>query len=478
MTSRDVSAGTAATLDDATIGIEPAPPELRRLGAFDIAVLWGDLAVGILVLAAGALLVAPSASGGLGMNLGRALIAIAIGSVAGSLLLALVGVAGHARAEPTMALLRPVLGRRGSYLASVVNATQLVGWTAFEFWAMAHFASRASRSVFGFGAYDLWLAVVAVVCTALACWGPIRFVRLWLERGGLWVVVVTCGALTVYLLTRHGLGGDLSTGAHGASLPVGVDLVIAQPVSWLAAVADYNRFARRRRSQFVGTWAGYTIGNAWFYALGALLVLTAHLSDASPDGVAASILGLSATAALGLVVLVALLGGETHEGFADIYSTAISVRNILPGLPQRLVVVAVGVVGAGLAAVATLGSYEAFLILLGSVFVPLFVVMLAEWVNGALRPGQPEPATRPPMIAAWLAGIALYQWIVAPGTLPAWWTRIVRHVLPGAGTHTGWGASLPCFAATGLAVLTIGWVSRRLRPPRPPPTPLWDRRVA
>jgi len=213
----------------------------------------------------------------------------------------------------------------------------------------------------------------------------------------------------------------------------------------------------------LGTWAGYTVGNTWFYALGALLVLNARLTDASPDGVAASILGLSATAALGLVVLVALVGGETHEGFADIYPAAISVRNIVPGMPQRLLVVAVGVVGAGLAAVVTVGIYEAFLILLGSVFVPLFAVMLAEWVNGALQPGQPEPGIRPLMIAAWLAGIALYQWIVAPGTLPAWWTRVVGDVLPGAGTHTGWGASLPCFAATGIAALAIGWVSRRLR---------------
>ena len=38
-------------------GIEPVPPELRRLGLLDQAVLWGNLGVSLLVLVAGALLV-------------------------------------------------------------------------------------------------------------------------------------------------------------------------------------------------------------------------------------------------------------------------------------------------------------------------------------------------------------------------------------------------------------------------------------
>ena len=38
-------------------GIEPVPPDLRRLGFLDQAVLWGNLGVSLLVLVAGALLV-------------------------------------------------------------------------------------------------------------------------------------------------------------------------------------------------------------------------------------------------------------------------------------------------------------------------------------------------------------------------------------------------------------------------------------
>jgi putative hydroxymethylpyrimidine transporter CytX len=454
---------TSAPLDDTTLGIEPVPSALRRLGAFDIGVLWGDLAVGVLVLAAGALMVAPASASGLGMDLRTALIAMVVGSAAGALLLALVGLAGHDRGVPTMVLLRPVLGRRGSYGASVINLVQLVGWTSFEFWAMGHFASRVSEEVFGFSGFDLWVVVAAVSCTVLALLGPIRFVKWWLEKAGLWIVLGCCGFLTAYLLTRHGLGHLLAARRHGAPLAVGIDLVVAQPVSWLPGVADYNRFSTRRRANFVGTFGGYALGNLWFYALGALLVLTAGLSDASPSGIAASVLGLSASAAAGVVLLVSLLGGETHEAFADIYSAAVSAQNVVPRLRQRPAVIAIGGLSAVIAALVTLGSYETFLFLLGSVFVPLFAVLLADWAAGGLRvpPAEMDPSLRPGMVAAWLAGFAVYHWVVAAGTMPAWWSRWVADVLPAAGRHSGWGASLPCFTVTFAVALAVSATSRR-----------------
>src|SRR5947208_9400628 len=104
-------------------GVRPVPPEHRRLSGFDFGVLWGDLAIGLLVLLTGALLV-PS------LGFPAALLAIGVGSVIGCVPLALVAYAGAREAVPTMVLFRPVLGIRGSYLPSVLNIVQRVGWTA------------------------------------------------------------------------------------------------------------------------------------------------------------------------------------------------------------------------------------------------------------------------------------------------------------------------------------------------------------
>src|SRR2546426_12749541 len=46
-------------------GVEPVPPSLRVLRTFDVFVLWSSLGVGLLVLAAGALLIG---GGGLGFG--------------------------------------------------------------------------------------------------------------------------------------------------------------------------------------------------------------------------------------------------------------------------------------------------------------------------------------------------------------------------------------------------------------------------
>src|SRR5438105_9147148 len=170
-------------------GIRPVPPEHRRLSGVDFAVLWGDLAIGLLVLLTGALLV-PA------LGLPTALLAIVVGSLVGCVPLALVAYAGAREAVPTMVLFRPVLGRRGSYLPSILNIVQLVGWTGFEFWAMSLVANQMSVRVFGFSNRWMWLAVVAVVCTLLALGGPILVVRRWLERFGAWVVAGVAAWIT------------------------------------------------------------------------------------------------------------------------------------------------------------------------------------------------------------------------------------------------------------------------------------------
>lgn len=445
-------------------GIRPVPPEHRRLSGPDFAVLWGDLSLGLLVLLTGALLV-PS------LGFPRALLAIFVGSVLGCIPLALVGYAGAREGLPGMVLFRPVLGTRGSYIPSVLNIVQLVGWTGFELWAMSLVANQMSARLFHFSSYWLWLAVVSLVCTGLALGGPVLVVRRWLERFGAWVVAAVAAWITIRAFGSADIGALWQRpGAGGFGLWLAVDLVIAMPVSWLPLVADYNRFARKGVSAAVGTYAGYALGNAWFYALGALLVLGAGLSDATPAGLGQAIAALAG----GWVVLLALLVGETDEAFADIYSAAVSSQNIRPGIRQRWAIAGVGAAGAAMAAwlgqrpQTALGTYESFLFLMGSVFVPLFGVFVADYFLLGRRaergrpPGGEEGGGRAHRLnagalAAWLVGFLIYQWSVPTG--PAAWQSVVRSVFRGwlhlpfplAGSAAG--ASVPAF----LAALALYW---------------------
>ncbi|GAB4557797.1 MAG: putative hydroxymethylpyrimidine transporter CytX [Anaerolineae bacterium] len=350
-------------------GIQPVPADQRSLRGIDIFVLWSSLGVGLLVLEAGALLVP-------GMSPLQALAAIVLGTAIGNLLLALTGVAGSDHGIPTMVLLRPVLGRRGSYIATALNVAQLIGWTAFELWVIGLAANQVSQALFGFSSYGLWLTLFAVWCTLLALGGPLIVVRQWLEKFGVWLVYGVSAWMTVYLFTHYDISALLrQTGTGELPFWLGVDLVVAMPISWMPLVADYNRFVRRPRAAFWGTYLGYLVANVWFYGLGALFILTANVAEPTPEHLITAIMAMTG----GIVALLVILVDETDNAFADIYSTAVSIQNVFPQIGQRALVLLTGAVGLVLAAFLTMSQYFNFLLLIGSFFVPLFGVMLADY---------------------------------------------------------------------------------------------------
>jgi putative hydroxymethylpyrimidine transporter CytX len=426
-------------------GIQPVPTKHRTLRFVDFFVLWSSLGVGLLVLEAGALLVP-------GLSPLHALAAILVGTLVGNLLLALAGVAGADHGLPTMVLLRPVLGQRGSFLPSALNLIQLIGWTAFEFWAISLAASRISSTLFGFDGYGLWLIVFAVVCTLLALGGPLVVVRQWLEKFGVWLVYGATLWMTIALFVQYDVLALLRQPGTG-ELPfwLAVDLAVAMPVSWLPLVADFTRFAKKPRAAFGGTYLGYLLANVWFYALGALFMLVLQLSAPTPENLATAIVGLTGS----VIALIVILVNEVDNAFADIYSASVTVQNVLPRVPQRWLIVGIGAVSLALAAVLTMGQYFNFLLLIGSVFVPLFGILAADYyvlrrrrleVGELYTPGGTywyQAGIRWLAVVAWAAGAAVYHLIAA--------------VLPNL------GATLPGFAAAFLLYLGLDALQRAIK---------------
>lgn len=442
-------------------GIDPVPEQHRRLTGFDLGVLWGDLAVGLLVIVAGALLTAPPEQFGFGLSLPAATVAIVAGSVIGCVLLGVGGVIGTQQGKPTMVLLRPVLGEKGSWVPTVLNVAQLLGWTAFELWAMALVGDRLGEELFGFSSFGFWLGFFSMVVLALSLWGPLGVVRNWMEKFGVWVVVAVGATISIALLGDLGEAWSRPGGGGAAVFGVPMDIVIALPVSWIPLVADYNRFSTRKRGSFWGTGLGYLIANIWFYGLGAVLVIRSPETPVSPEGIAVGILSLAGISITGSLLLAGLLAGETDEAFADVYSGAVSIRNIFPKADSRTLVVIVTVAGAALAGRFTMLAYEAFLFLLGSIFVPLLGVWYADYF--VLKVRVPNARSfRWESLIPWLAGFAVYHWI-APTPLE-WWMDLVKGILgePLSVSYPWLGASIPSFAVAFLLHLVIGSLGRRV----------------
>src|SRR5690349_1990152 len=225
-------------------GIQPVPERLRVLGGFDVGLLWASLGTSLLVLVAGTYLV-PA------LSLPEALLAIVVGAVIGNAMLGLAGMIGADAGVPSMVLLRAPLGQRGSYLATVLNVLQNLGWTVFELIVIATAAAALSKQLLGFSAKPLWTLVFAALTTVLALLGPVGFVRRWVRRFAIWVVLASLLYLTWWALHDAHLGTLWHRpGEGGLTFWQGVDLTVAMAASWLPLAADYTRFGRRRGSTF------------------------------------------------------------------------------------------------------------------------------------------------------------------------------------------------------------------------------------
>ena len=434
--------------DTPSWGIDPVPDRLRVLGFFDGFLLWANLSVSLLVIVAGAFLVLPADQFGLALSLPEAVGAIVAAAVVGNLLLGLGGLIGADARVPTMVLMRAPLGRRGSYLPTGLNILQCLGWSVFELIVIATGASALSQQVLGVGGVAFWKILFGIVATVLAFLGPVGFVRKYVRKFAVWIVIASLLYLTWWSL--HGqrpIALWHRPGAH--AFWAGFDLVLASIISWTPLVADYTRFSRSRRAGFWGSGVGYFVPTIPLFALGAVIAMSRSISEAP-----ALLTAIAAGGVASILALLALTVDESDEAFANVYSGAVSLQNLLPQVPQRLLVgvfAATATVGALLV---DLRNYQTFLYLLGSFFVPLFAVLLADWLLAGRHYGADDvfrvPEVRAEMIVAWLAGFALYQWLSPQG--PSWWTRLVAHTDPHA---LPWGgASLPSFAAAfALAVL-------------------------
>jgi NCS1 family nucleobase:cation symporter-1 len=419
-----------AQLDDSYDPLTPVPSERRAFGAFDAFSLWFSLGIGLLVLQAGAFLVP-------GLSLGAALAAIVTGSVLGALLLAAAGVVGADTGLSAMGSLRPALGARGAAIPAMLNAVQLTGWGAFEIIAMRDSADALARQTFGVSNPLLWTLLFGALATGLAILGPVSFVRRFLRAWGLWLLLAGAGWLTWRLLADHDLAGLMAKAGTGEmSFAAGVDLVVAMPLSWLPLIADYTRFGRSPRGMFWGSAAGYLLANVWFMALGAGYALAAG----GGEGMLLSALAASG----GGIALLLIVIDETDNTFADIHSAAISTATLVRVRSTRLAL-AFGAVCTLVALLAPMARYETFLLLIGSVFAPLFGVLLADHFIVRRRRadlvGSAVGGLNLSGLAAWAIGVGAYQAL----------SRTAPDI----------GATLPAFAAAAVVYLALQALRKR-----------------
>ena len=434
---------------EAPLVLDTDPP--RSLSFTDQAAFWGNLGVSLIGFSGAAVVLLPT--GHPQLPISGALLATVVGTLIGTAMVALAGAVGARTGAPAMAVLRGLFGTKLSYVPTVANIVQCVGWGVFELTVIGQGVKALAEP--HHVSHGLVVIAAGILCTAMAIW-PLRMLRVLRKY-----VTVAVGVAMLYFtvqLFREPIPHQ--TGTSWSGFFPAVDAALAVAVSFVPLAADYTRHARSARAATGAAMLGYSIAQVWCYLLGILALLQ---TGGDAGKIFDTFLGVSA----GWLFFAVLVLRESDQSFANVYSTAMSIQNLLPKVDRRVIAAGVGLLVTLLALpVHDFTGFGNFLYLIGSVFVPLCAVLVVDFFfgRGRTREGwnlSEESRSRPLMLLPWLFGFAVYQ-VFNPGSID-WWAKFWVRVEDAIGVHPGWwsSASLFSFAASAAATGVIVALDRR-----------------
>ena len=423
---------------------EPVPQALSLLDQFG---LWGNLGVSLLGFTGAIFVLQPGGTGTPELSLAAALTAIVVGTMLGTVALALAGLPGAETGAPAMVLLRGLFGARLSYLPTVLNILQCLGWGVFELVTIATAAHTVAPALPKWG-----YVLIAGAATGLLTVRPLGAIRV-LRRYATGAVLVVMCYLFIQLI-RHplpGLTDGTWTGYWAAT-----DTVVAVAVSFAPLAADYTRHSRSPRAAFTGALAGYSLTQVLCYVIGLLALVT--VAHNNPDNIYGAFIALP----VGSLAFAILAARELDQSFANVYSTAVSTQNLRPLWDRRILAGVIAALTTAGALWLNIADYENFLTLIGSVFVPMSAVLIADYFVASRRRWDLSAVARSRwlMLLPWAAGFVTYQ-LINPGYVSWWataWTSFGHDI---GFTPASWmSASILSFCVAAAITMLTGWLAR------------------
>jgi nucleobase:cation symporter-1, NCS1 family len=377
-------------------GIEPIAATERHGRVRSLFTLWLAANMGLPVWLVGALAL------GLGLGFADGVAAILIGNLIGCGLLALTTTMAPTIGMPQLPFTRRSFGSRGVYLPALLNWVSTCGWYAVNSILGALAIARLTHLPLGIA-----LVLLSVAQVLVGVYGY-NFIHQF-EAVSAAILAAVFIAMTVIGLPKAHLdrASRLPTSTHLGLFILMVTAVASYVFSWSPYAADYARYlpaATPKRAIFAAVFAGAFLGCVWLQILGAA-VATIGLTLAPIDLVVRVMGGFWVPA------LVAVVLGTVAANALNIYTGALSLLTLDVPIRRSVSVVAVGVLGGGLAAYGAHGlssKYENFLLLVSYWIGPWLGIVLMDFFlhrrEGSAR-SLPGRAMCWPGIVAFLVGL-------------------------------------------------------------------------
>lgn len=364
----------------------------ERISVCGNGLIWFGAAVSIAEILTGTLL-AP-------LGFAKGISAVILGHIIGCIPLYMAGLIGAKSGRSSMETVKMSFGQKGSVFFSLLNITQLVGWTAVMIIGGGRAVSVIASQVTSFGGSSLWCAVIGAL---IILWIMIGITNL----GKLNIVAMSAlFILTIVLSFTVFSGGGAHVQTGTMTFGNAVELSVAMPLSWLPLISDYTRNAEQPKKSTAISVAVYFLGSCWMYIIG----LGASIFTGDSD-----IAQIMLSAGLGAAAVFIIIFSTVTTTFLDAYSAGVSYMSINKNANEKVTATIVCVVGTILAIFTPIEQYENFLFLIGSVFAPMISIIILDFFF--LGKDHFEESISISNFALWAAGFVLYRVFMSVDTV-------------------------------------------------------------
>lgn len=347
--------------------------------------LWMGAAISIAEIVTGTL-IAP-----LGWKNG--LLAIIIGHIIGCFVFLLP--AGYLSARQNRTAIqatKTVFGQQGVWLFSLLNALQLLGWTAVMIVNAQKAMNGLSKVLFNYHSVFVMSLIVAVL---IVVW--LLMDHEWLFKVNNVIVVLLAIGMLLMLWTII-KEGRLQNSANLAPLSFGsaVELNVTMALSWLPLIGDYTQHTDQPFRTSMASVCGYFIASVAMFSLGLFTVILTGQSDFT---------AVLSHSSMGMIALLVIVFSTVTTTFMDAYSAATNIANVVKTKSVNLIAVGVTILGLLIALFVSMSYYQSFLSAIGAVFTPLFAILFVSVFLMHQR------LSLPLNFIWWLIGVVGYSWL-------------------------------------------------------------------
>jgi NCS1 family nucleobase:cation symporter-1 len=377
-----------------THGIDAIPERDRHGHPRELAFLWAGAFVNYATVLTASLL-----TSFYGLGVWDGLLAVALGSIAGALILGLLSNTGPRSGMAQVAYTERIFGHAGMKVGAALTLFLAIGWFAVDsviaaqagvqLAALAGLGGAAGKLAFPF------VLLVAAISVAVAVYGhqTIKVFETW------GAIAFAALSLILFLALAGQFHWGTTTTAGGAAYPgaflLGFMTCFALVASWYPFSSDYSRYlpgSAPVRAVTLFPTLGIAIPMVLLGLFGLLLPTIDPKLAADPAGGVLAVITKHAPVWVSIPFFAFVILGEVWANYLDVYTAGLVTQTLGLRLPRWQTALGCGVLGALLATYAVVfydfhSAYQQFLILT-YLWAPAWaaVVVLAFFYLGGRRP--------------------------------------------------------------------------------------------